>query len=681
MRKIILSLILILLFSANSNAQKEGNIWYFGHFAGVNFNTPVPSMLGNSKMDTNEGCASVADKNGNLLFYTDGVTIYNKNHAVMDNGGNLSGNPSSTQSAVIIPHPADKNQYFVFTVAAEVGPLKYSIVDITRQSGLGGVTAKNVSLLERSTEKITAVKNADNTGIWVIGHEFGSDKFYAFLVNADGIEGNPVISAVGSPMEGLASNSIGYLKFSSKGTRLATAVTGASNFVELYDFDRSTGVVSNAVMLRDPISLSARGPYGLEFSPNEKYLYISGGLFSAYSSLYQVKLEPDRNNTITKSTLIDTGLIFGALQSAPDGKIYLAQKESHYLHAIEKPDGEGLNCQFKKNVLYLNKTRADIGLPTFNQSLFSEFNFVTEGNCISQITSFSLRNSLNPDSILWDFGDAASGINNTSKQLSPFHQYNQTGTYKVKVTSYTNGEASAYSGDVIIYGELGVNLGKDTTLQYGQTLILDSGNPQGTNIWSDGKTTPTNTITEPGSYSVQVFNEGGCTDADTINVMYDQLLNFRRLRDTSVCYGQYIDLAINITGATYKWSTGETTPAITVSQPGQYWVEITNAYNTRVARDTVIIMPCTPLPVTVTNTFTPNGDGINDLWVVKNVQTYPVNMINIFNRNGTLLRTFRQYGNNWDGTINGRPLPAGVYYYTISLNDLPPLSGYITIIR
>lgn len=90
--------ITIMIFNRNIMAQGEGNFWYFGYNAGLDFNTNPPTPLTNGALNTAEGCAAVSDKNGNLLFYTDGSFVYDKNHNLMPNGAGLMGHPSSTQS-------------------------------------------------------------------------------------------------------------------------------------------------------------------------------------------------------------------------------------------------------------------------------------------------------------------------------------------------------------------------------------------------------------------------------------------------------------------------------------------------------------------------------------------------------------------------------------------------------
>lgn len=102
-----LGLIISILISSifYSSAQNEGNIWYFGASAGLDFNSGVPIALTDGQLNTGEGCSSIADNNGDLLFYTDGMTAYNKNHTIMPNGSGLLGNSSSTQSGIIVKKP------------------------------------------------------------------------------------------------------------------------------------------------------------------------------------------------------------------------------------------------------------------------------------------------------------------------------------------------------------------------------------------------------------------------------------------------------------------------------------------------------------------------------------------------------------------------------------------------
>ncbi|MDT8347749.1 MAG: hypothetical protein RQ756_08090, partial [Flavobacteriaceae bacterium] len=236
---------LLLLFPLFINAQGEAANWYFGINAGLQFdiNTGVPTPLTNGQLVTNEGCSSISDPAGNLLFYTDGITVYDASHNIMPNGTGLHGNPTSTQSAIIVPLPGDNTQYFIFTVGfPDGGPdlgLKYSRVDLTLNGGLGDVVPgqKNIQLLADCSEKVTAVSHASNAEFWVIaygninqtGNNFNT--FFVYNISSAGVNMTPITST----FTNAASDRRGYLKLSVDGQKMASA--NATNGLFLYDFN------------------------------------------------------------------------------------------------------------------------------------------------------------------------------------------------------------------------------------------------------------------------------------------------------------------------------------------------------------------------------------------------------------------------------------------------------------
>ena len=84
----------------------------------------------------------------------------------------------------------------------------------------------------------------------------------------------------------------------------------------------------------------------------------------------------------------------------------------------------------------------------------------------------------------------------------------------------------------------------------------------------------------------------------------------------------------------------------------------------------------------IPNTFTPNGDGINDQWRIDYLNSYPDNRVQIFTRAGNLIFESRGYNTPWDGTFKGKPMPFDTYYYIIEPgNGRDPITGYVTIIK
>ena len=438
------SLLLFLLIGLTAKAQREADNWYFGRNAGVSFQSGTPIGLTNGRLNTLEGCSSISDSDGNLLFYTDGSTVYNANHVVMANGTGLNGDFSSTSSGLIVPQPNTPGIYIIFTVDephhfnADGDPqtsdgdgvndgLNYSVVDMTLNGGLGGVTTKNVPLVTYDTsnqlasllkcsEKITAVKGADCNSIWLITHFV--DTFYAFRVDDTGVvvdptgpNPSPVVSQVGIevPLTGYRRNALGYLKASPDGTRLGVSHFGVidtgstpdgsdgDGAVALYDFDDATGVVSNEILLRQSGS-----PYGVEFSPNGTKMYATlGALPNGGGTNFLLQYDLQAADIAASEFIVDQSDIFsaGALQLGPDGRIYRALVQfvngggfanDNYLGIINNPEDLGPAVTYNAQGVLVDvdgQRGVRIGLPPFIQSIFSTIDIIQ--NDIST-TSLSL---------------------------------------------------------------------------------------------------------------------------------------------------------------------------------------------------------------------------------------------------------------------------------------------------
>lgn len=437
-----LLILFVFFFSVGLMAQGEANNWYFGQNAGVSFNTTPPSVLFDGQLNTNEGCSSISSSSGDLLFYTDGRTIWNANHEIMPNanyfaGSGLNGDPSSTSSGLIVPHPTQDNLFYVFTVDEphhdnafafpNQGPANpdgsprpnysdvsthtvpqdddgfnngfaYTLVDMNLDNGLGDVvsTEKNVELQTfdpndsedvkyKCSEKITAVRAQDCNSIWVITHF--KDTFYAFLIDSNGINQTPVTSQTGPFVDtnDYRRAAIGYLKASPNGDKLLTAnqtmdydpITqndqGTGN-IYLFDFNNSTGQISNPVELLDGYNT-----YSVEFSSGGTKAYASVTESSTDSPpqarLFQWDLEAVDIPSTQYSFPGYSGNSSGAIQLAPNGKIYRTILGSSLLAAINNPELPGNQADYTENpsegALSLGGRTTTFGLPPFIQSLFS----------------------------------------------------------------------------------------------------------------------------------------------------------------------------------------------------------------------------------------------------------------------------------------------------------------------
>ncbi|WP_321515826.1 gliding motility-associated C-terminal domain-containing protein [Marinifilum fragile] len=465
----IVFVFIFLSFFSEIFAQKRAGVWYFGENAGLNFNVDPAVPLTDGALNTEEGCATVCNAQGDLLFYTDGITVYNKNHAQMANGDGLDGNVSATQSSIIVQQPGSSVLYYIFTVDAHQNALRnglrYSIVDMSMNGGLGQVTTKNVVVYGNEVcEKVTAVKHANGTDFWVLTHEWGSRQFRAYQLSAAGLSA-AVTSSVGIVHNSDRRSSIGYMKTSPNGNKLAVAIY-TENMVELFDFNTSTGQVSN------PIQISGyTSPYGVEFSPSSEFLYVS---LYTLGEMYQFNISSNNEATINASVqLIGSGTwYYGALQLAPDNRIYMAKTNnsatsgSLNLDVINNPDVAGAGSNFAADSKNLSGRRCWLGLPNFVTSIFSlEFAYLYD--CEGDNTEFTITSDLtNIASATWDFGD---GTSQTSS-VNPFtvtHVFPAAGTYDVNL------EVNLISG------------GTDNVTQSVVINTLPTANDQNIAVWED----------------------------------------------------------------------------------------------------------------------------------------------------------------------------------------------------
>ncbi len=214
-----------------------------------------------------------------------------------------------------------------------------------------------------------------------------------------------------------------------------------------------------------------------------------------------------------------------------------------------------------------------------------ESNFVP----ITAIVGQSPNVNLGPDQVVCDtaFVNAqVTGINNPNQYVwntgfvGPIYKITTSGQYFVEVTG-NNGCKKRDTINVTILNSASVNLGNDTTLACGDSLVLSLGTGASYQ-WSTGDTTSSLTIKEPGTYSVRVY-QGFCESRDTIQVNFFSEMTLGN--DTTVNCGTPLLLTPSLTGDSYLWSTGATSPNLNVTTSGTYWVEVTKG--SCLLRDTV----------------------------------------------------------------------------------------------
>jgi len=473
-QKILFLCFLVLLPIGNLLAQGEAAYWYFGQNTGLNFSdmqtlnnvtlngvtgqvlSGIPKSI-SGPIYTGEGCFSISDKDGNFLFASDGITVYNgpSSGNVMRNGTGLKGHSSAAQSGVVIPRPETTGRFYIVTAPCRASsPEKeifYSEIDftVTNAQGRGEVIAagKNTKLsltglsANQAYENIGAVGNSDGKNFWLIN--FSRGYFYVWKITKSGFtyhnrfnsgldHGAPVGTAAGA----------GQLKISRDG-RYIGVTAGFKNLVFAH-FDNSSGNISS-IQTRNFAAFNYA--YGVEFSPNSEYLYI--GNYTSYMA---------SNGTGGGDGIwaLPTNNILGAtprfvvrspgttIQLGPDNRMYTCKHATRNLLIILDPDEGGYQIAEIPN--HLTNLPAD-GLPTFVASFFSATDINTNPlvpACINKEIEFSVQINTGvginrATKLSWDFGDGSPVEEESDMNKYTFsntHAYAEPGTYTLTLTPY-----------------------------------------------------------------------------------------------------------------------------------------------------------------------------------------------------------------------------------------------------
>jgi gliding motility-associated-like protein len=597
-------LYLSLFISFHSFSQKQANIWYFGENAGLDFSNGYPEVITNGNMIAEAGCATICDSSGNLLFYTNGLVVWNREHAVMPNGDSIFGYSGFNQNCIIIQKPGNQNIYCLFTIDST--GLNYSEVDLDLENGLGDITLKN-HILGKVSSKITAVKHCNAKYTWVIVHSKEDNTFEAHLVtDTIGYSYNKVISQVGSTIMA----DLGYIKVSPAGDKIILPINSSDILLEIFDFNNKTGVVSNPVKIfRNNLTYC----YGSEFSGDSRMLYISTGGIKHEIFQYDLTLksELEINNS---AVVISEGNAY-AVQIASDQKIYVARVNEPYIGVINLPGKRGKDCNYEEKKIFLNGRNCMMGLPNFNQSYFYKPAFECQKTCIGDSTLFQFEFLNNTDSVKWNLGEDEPEIVLSEPPFNTSKKYSVPDTYKVTLVAYHCEATDTITKQIQINTNPELELGNDTSILQGSTITLDAGNDMDQYLWSNGSMDQSLTVSAEGFYFVEI-DKDNCRSTDSI--------------------------FINVIPA-------------------------------------VIALP---------NAFSPNGDGLNDVFKAKIVGKINDFHLVIFNRYGQSVFYSEDTEIGWNGRYNGINCPLDTYVWEISFTvpeaELPVMKkqkGFVHLLR
>ncbi len=582
--------------------DQRANIWHFGQNAGIDFNQ-IPSVPISGPINSPEGVAVISNRNGNVIFSTDGQRVFDRNNVDVTPAPvppGLGGEPGATQAALIIPVPGDETLYYIFTTQEVHGTgmyeLRYSLFDVKLNNGDGGIAQHNQLLFTRSTERITG-----NNG-WLIAHEFGNNSFRAYPITSNGI-GNPVITSIGSDHS--LNNEIsarGYMKLGFNNVlAVALSIPGVSNVLELFDFDNATGVLSN---YRVADLNSATGQvYGVEFAGNKIFATLTG----SPSLLREFYIDYEGNPVLITPNAAPVAAELGAIQLGPDGQLYVAVNNQSFLGTIQVNADTLLTSTFILNGYALaGGTQSTLGLPNFIQNVGvapQEPGMLISGFCLGEPTAFTGIGTDSIDEFQWSFGD---GFGSDSAVVQ--HTYAAAGDYIVTLRVFNRcGLDTTMTQTITIFPPPA----NPTFLAPGDQPVICDGlltleatpatNPDLPNLsflWSTTETERTIEVSQPAIISVVITNNvSGCTSEGSILVA-DNRPPVNLGPDLTYCQNEPVaPLDASNPNAQHVWTinggAGSTTrfQSVASSVPGifEYIVQVTDPITSCVVRDTVVL--------------------------------------------------------------------------------------------
>lgn len=580
-----------------ADESTTANVWYFGNGAGIDFNEvdgldpPPRSITAPHGMNAPAGTSTISDANGDVLFYSNGSRVWNRENDVMPNGTEIGGDSTSTQAVIIVPFVDDETMYYLFTTQQVYGDntfeVKYSVVDMKEDNGRGDVVMKDIVLFTRSTEKIVAFEGGG--GHWLLAHEYGNNTFRTYPITGAGI-GPPIISSVGAvhsindPLSGQAG-----MKFSADGQRVAVAlVEGADDYVELFEFDPILGEVVDFEYRIDLNEGSGGNDqvYDVHFSQGGVKLFATmnnrnTGTPGGRVLEYRVdSLSTPATRQASKADISDglnMNVNFGQMQTGPDGQLYMAVETpgnpggSAFVSSIAAIDDTLFVSPLNPQAVLLTVGNSRLGLPNFVQNnsnpQMDPSMSAPDLTCTEERIEMTSSGTSDIDEFLWSItnqADNSTVFSAAGMDTAYTFPQGQSGLFNISVNIFNR-----CGFDTTIVQEIQVldipappTVPQALSVCEGDTAPLDAimGQPDDPNLifeWVNSQGTVVSTtrnfvVTQPEIYTVTITNIAGCSSSAEIFAGPPFEIDLPNAE--IVCQDAELILDSNVTANNYIWS-------------------------------------------------------------------------------------------------------------------------------
>ncbi|MCT4560180.1 MAG: gliding motility-associated C-terminal domain-containing protein [Crocinitomicaceae bacterium] len=559
---------------------------------------------------SNEGCSSINSPiTGQLLFYTDGISVVDKTHQQMPNGGGLHGDISSHNTGLTFPVPDSCNQYYIFSnnykrESNSIGNIKYSIVDLNLPGNgnianpLGNVTTKNILVASQVDEAMTVIAKSNSKNGWLLTTGQNNNVIKIFEITSTGINLHSTFTLP------ISYNNASTIRPNPSRTKVAITSMCECNPHVLLDFDAATGTLSNFFSIPGSIyggsTVYWRGTIDCEWSASGNKLYFSRYRQSTTSGgkIYQYDMtNPGQSPILIHDVSPSVSDMAGELVRLPNDRIYFLSEGNSRLRYIDNIEGPASGVIISPPVLNNHYFGTAHVFPRFN----NYHNFLINIPDTAQVFICEFPDSLDyfpstlmdvdGDNLNYSYINLSNNFTSTNLPGQGLRIYPVNNSSLIQIGVAYSDDACYSRSDTMILEYIIDNAPiffPQDTLSFcsGDSITLSIDSVASNVLWSNGDTTHQIIANTGGQYSVLVTYGNGCNYSDTVQLNEINLPNLNLGPDIHTCDSSFT-LSVNQTYDSLLWSNNTSNSSVTVHSTDTLFA---TAYSlTCFSTDTIII--------------------------------------------------------------------------------------------
>lgn len=714
---------LVFLYSISVQAQRadmQANHWFFGNNAAINFQLGQdPVLSASNNINTQKASMTYSDKKGDLVLYSNGSRVWNKNGNVVEGAENLIRAFDPSYPGLIVPIPENEGSFYVFSVDDSRGnnnptavefPIFYTKLDMNANNGEGKTISTPLPIWNETSFGLTTVKHCNNVDYWLVIHKGRGNGFLTYLITKDGLDltNYPIESKFGISFIGSSQGLQQEIIASENGKKIALTkpANPEGGFIEIFDFDNTSGKITRSVSSYKNLGKIK----GAAFSPDASFIYVS--IFANQESISATELRNDYKviqlRTIPAPTyealiaeksytgqtsgelgefLVETGG-FGNLKLGPNGKIYMAHLDASFLSVINKPNSAGSASDFDYAAFGLGGKTSRAQFPATVSPDYPKIEakvvFVGDSLVCNPTLDAETKNVEEKDAKYQWFRNGSEISGATNKVYKAV----ETGDYLIKVFDECR-ETKSLTKSLRVASNVQPPI-SDTTFQYCQGQDILPLEAKGNELkWYGDQTLETvlgtsdkfiptfrsNEIEAKTYYVTQTINNCESSPSEIkIEILKNQSASFSEpIKKICFSSGEAIELQLSQAPENnLEWYFNNKLVSTSKSYAANsYGIYVIKTPNSMCAASDTMKVEEGCLRIYIPTAFSPNGDGKNENLTLYGNGNFEFDY-QVFDRRGRVMVSLKNisFENQpiplWDGLYLNSPVSTGSYHYILT---------------